>query len=89
MATEANNKGDKRDDIVGDYIDDGMRQNLVMGEMLSSVNVDETRHCDESNRLESQEESKDDNAELISSEKAKAAPTTNLHTLGMVLGESN
>ena len=55
-------------------IDDeyGIRQKLV-GEMLgSSMTVNEdtnmSRPYDESNRLESQDELKDDNAELISAE---------------------
>ena len=50
----------------------GIRQKLV-GEMLgSSMTVNEdtnmSRPYDESNRLESQDELKDDNAELISAE---------------------
>ena len=50
----------------------GLRQKLV-GEMLgSSMTVNEdtnmSRPYDESNRLESQDELKDDNAELISAE---------------------
>ena len=81
-----------KSDDVGNYNDDGIRQKLV-GEMLgSSMTVNEdtnmSRPYDESNRLESQDELKDDNAELIQTEKAMLVPTTNLHALSKVLGES-
>ena len=78
-----------KSDDVGDYIDDGLRQNLVGERLASSMTINEdasmSRPYDESNRLESQDELKDDNAELIPE---MVVPTTNLHALSKALDAS-